>query len=117
MSPLARTIYKQLRRRVRSEPSITYGELAVALGKHSLHPRSPRLYAALGEVSNACRHEHLSYLPAIVWRADTRRPSAGCYKVAHPRASTEAARVAAWERACSRAGSDHPVSVRAMTAV
>ena len=103
MSPLAHAIYKQLLRRARSpEPSITYAELAGGLGARSLHPRSPRLHRALGELANACRHRSLPCLPALVWRADTRRPSDGYYKVAHPRAHTGAARVAAWEREHAR---------------
>jgi hypothetical protein len=99
MSPFARIIYKQLLRTARSaQPSITYGELAGALGKQAVHPRSPRLHAALGEISNACHHAHLPCLPALVWRSDTHRPSTGYYQVAHPRARTDEARVAAWER-------------------
>jgi hypothetical protein len=100
MSPLARRVYRQLLARVRRDkPSITYGELASAL---AVHPRSPHLHAALGEVSNACRHLQLPCLPAIVWRSDSRQPSDGYYKVAHPRAHTDAARIAAWEREHAR---------------
>jgi len=102
MSPLAHRIYKQLLARVRSirpTPSITYGELAHAI---DVHPRSPKLHAALGEVTNACRHARLPCLPAIVWRSDTHRPSVGYYKVAHPRAHTDDARVSAWEREHAR---------------
>ena len=96
MSPLARRIYSQLRRRVNTaQPSITYGELATEL---AIHQRSPKLHAALGEVTNACRHAALPCLPALVWRADMRRPSAGYYKAAHPRAATDAARISAWQR-------------------
>ena len=96
MSPLADRIYKQLLARVRRKnPSITYGELATAV---DIHPRSPKLHAALGEVANTCRHNQLPCLPAIVWRSNTKRPSDGYYKVAHPRAHTDEARVAAWER-------------------
>ena len=96
MSPLARRIYSQLRRRVNTaQPSITYGELARQL---EVHQRNPKLHAALGEVTNACRHAALPCLPALVWRADTRRPSAGYYKAAHPRAATDQARISAWER-------------------
>ena len=103
MSPLAKTIYKQLLRRARSnEPSITYAELARGLGARSVHPRSPAFHTALGELANACRHHQLPCLPAIVWRADTRRPSDGYYKVAHPRAHTDAARISAWEREHAR---------------
>jgi hypothetical protein len=73
-----------------------------------VHPRSPKLHAALGEVSNACRHLQLPCLPAVVWRADTHRPSTGYYKVAHPRAHTDAARVAAWEREHARVLAELP---------
>ncbi len=99
MTPLANQIYKLLRRRVRSRtPSLTYRELGANIEPDVIHPRSPKLHAALGEVSLACRHNGLPCLPAIVWRADTRRPSDGYYKVAHPRAHTDSARLAAWER-------------------
>jgi hypothetical protein len=96
MSPLANQIYKRLVSHVRrNNPSITYGELATAV---DVHPRSRTLHAALGEVTNACRHAHLPALPAIVCRADSKRPSDGYYKAAHPRAQTDDARVSAWER-------------------
>jgi hypothetical protein len=104
MSPLAIEIYKQLIKRVRSnQPSITYAELAGSLGKkHATHPRSPKLHAALGEVTQACRHSDLPALPAIVWRSSPRRPGGGYYKIAHPRAHTEEAQLAAWEREHAR---------------
>jgi hypothetical protein len=96
MSPLADQIYKLLLRHARKKaPALTYGELAA---RAHMHARSPHLHAALGEISLACRHTGLPCLPAIVWRADTKRPSDGYYKVAHPRAHTDHARVAAWER-------------------
>jgi hypothetical protein len=82
---------------------MTYAELARALDyRFSTHPRSRRLSAALSEVTRACRARGLPCLPAIVWRAGVRRPSAGYYRVAHPRAKTEATRVAAWEREHAR---------------
>jgi len=104
MSPLATAIYKQLRRRLRTDrPSLTYADLAQGLDyRHATHPRSPRLHAALGEVTEACRQAGLPCLPAIVWRADRKRPSAGYYKLAHPRATTDEARIAAWEREHAR---------------
>jgi len=96
MSPLASRVYKQLVARVhRNQASLTYGELAKAV---EVHHRSQKLHAALGEVTNACRHNALPCLPAIVWRADSNRPSDGYFKVAHPRAHTDAARISAWER-------------------
>ena len=104
MSPLATAIYRQLRRRLRrDQPSLTYAELAHSLDyRHATHPRSPRLHAALGEVTAACKEAGLPCLPALVWRADSKRPSAGYYKVAHPRATTDEARLAAWEREHAR---------------
>jgi hypothetical protein len=96
MSPIANQIYKHLLSNVRkNNDSITYAELAKAV---DVHPRSPKLHAALGEVTNACRHAHLPVLPAIVCRADSKRPSDGYYKVAHPRAHTDEARISAWQR-------------------
>ncbi len=101
MSPLARKIYRQLRKRLAAgKASITYRELASRAG--ALHPRSPAFHAALGEVANACRHSHLPVLPAIVWRSGSNRPSTGYYKVAHPRAHTDEARLAAWQREHAR---------------
>ena len=104
MSPLATAIYKQLRKRLRTEqPSVTYAELARGLDyRHSTHARSPKLHAALTEVTEACKQNGLPALPAIVCRADNGRPSSGYYRVAHPRAQTEEAQVAAWEREHAR---------------
>ena len=104
MSPLATAIYKQLRRRLRTdEPSITYRDLAQGLDyRHATHPRSPQFHAALTEVSEACKQAGLPRLPALVCAAVTKRPSAGYYKVAHPRAQTDETRVAAWERERAR---------------
>jgi hypothetical protein len=96
MSPLANRVYKHLVTNIRrNKTSVTYGELAVAV---EVHHRSPQLHAALGEVTNACRHNALPCLPAIVWRADSKRPSDGYFKAAHPRAQTDDARVSAWQR-------------------
>ncbi|CAN5716962.1 hypothetical protein BH11MYX1_BH11MYX1_22990 [soil metagenome] len=101
MSPLARKIYRQLRKRLTAgKQSITYRELAALTGDH--HPRSPAFHAALGEVANACRHTGLPVLPAIVWRSDSKRPSTGYYKVAHPRAHTDEARISAWRKEHAR---------------
>jgi hypothetical protein len=99
LSPLAAAIYKALVRRLHgSYPTLTYGELVEMLGpRHPTHLRSPVFYAALGEVSLACRARGLPCLPALVHGASSRRPGPGYYKVAHPRARTETARLAAWE--------------------
>lgn len=104
MSPLATAIYRQLRRRLRADdPSVTYRELAHGLDyRHATHPRSPRLHAALTEVTEACREAGLPCLPALVCAAATHRPSTGYYKVAHPRARTDVARVTAWRRERAR---------------
>ena len=96
MTPFATSVYKHLLRHARNkQPAITYAELAARV---QIHARSPKLHAALGEISQACRHSGLPCLPAIVWRSDTRRPSTGYYKAAHPRAPSDRARIAAWER-------------------
>ena len=104
MSPLATAIYKQLRRRLRhTPPDVTYAQLAQGLDyRHATHPRSPKLHAALTEVTKACKRAGLPCLPAIVCRADNHRPSTGYYAVAHPRAETPRAKVAAWEREHAR---------------
>src|SRR5947209_6999642 len=80
MSPLARAVYHILRQRPGlADPRVTYKELACQLRdagpafEHLTH-RSAELYAALWEVGDACRHLNLPPLPALVVRADTRRP-------------------------------------------
>jgi hypothetical protein len=108
MSPLAKKLYTQLRKRiVAGQCSITYAALAKAAG--GVHPRSPSLHAALGELTNACRHAGLPVLPAIVWKAGANRPSTGYYKVAHPRAHTDEAKRAAWEKEHARVIGDPSV--------
>ena len=100
MSPLAHEIYRQLLRDLRAgNNSITYGALAQAVSRrHPTHQRSRAFYVALGEVTEACRKSAMPCLPAIVWSAGRTRPSAGYFMVAHPRAKTDEARIAAWER-------------------
>ena len=96
MTVLAVDIYEHLLRHLRAEHhSITYGELAAKVG---VHPRSPVFHAALTEIASACRASKLPCLPAIVWRSGTHRPSTGYFTAAHPRARTDGARLAAWER-------------------
>ncbi|MGE5181996.1 MAG: hypothetical protein ACM31C_08035 [Acidobacteriota bacterium] len=102
MTTLAEQIYRRLLRRARDRrPGLTYAALAASLCP-PVHPRSPALHRALGEVSHACRHAKLACLPALVARADTHRPSTGYYRVAHPRAATDEARISAWEREHAR---------------
>lgn len=98
MITLADQIYRHLLRQARKgHPSLTYAELALRL-RPAPHVRSPAFHAALSQVTHACRHAKLPCLPALVWAASTHRPSGGYYKVAHPRAHTDAARISAWER-------------------
>ena len=98
MTPLANEIYKQLVRRVRTKsPSITYGELAeLASKKVPTHRRSAKLYAALSEVTLACRAASIPCLPAIVWRAGAGHPSDGFFDLAYPRMRGKEARLVAW---------------------
>jgi hypothetical protein len=101
LSPLAVAIYKHLVRTARaSAPAgVTYAQLATAVSAtHPTHQRSAKLHAALTEVARACRRAHLPCLTALVWRSGARRPGEGYYAVAHPRALTDEARRAAWER-------------------
>jgi hypothetical protein len=82
MSPLAAAIYDILRSRVSlREPRITYAELAEMLRDTSeefeyVHHRNRQLYLALVEVGRECRRLKRPPLPALVVRADTRRPGA-----------------------------------------
>lgn len=100
MTPLAHEIYRQLLRHLRAgKSSITYAELATAVSKkHPTHQRSAAFYAALGEVTSACRAQSLPCLPAIVWSSSDAQPGVGYFKVAHPRAKTEKSQLDAWER-------------------
>ncbi len=101
MSPLTQKLYRLLRKRLLAgQHSLTYRQLAELAG--DIHPRSPAFHAALGELTNACRHTGLPVLAALVWRSDTQRPSTGYYRVAHPRAHSDRARIAAWEREHAR---------------
>jgi hypothetical protein len=102
LSPLARAVYRILRQRVGlTDPRITYKELACLLRdgddafEHLTH-RSRELYAVLWEVGDACRHLGLPPLPALVVRADTRRPG-DAYFAGGPFAH-RGERTAAWQR-------------------
>lgn len=102
MSPLAVAVYEFLRVRTGlPDPRITYGELAAQLREQSadfefVTPRSPALYAALNEIGELCRQLRLPCLPALVVRADTRRPGEGYHDADSPRCRGE--RIAAWQR-------------------
>src|SRR4051812_19932075 len=101
MSPMAESVYTILRSRIRlPDPRITYAELAAQLRDQSddfefITHRSQALYAALTEVGAECRRLELPSLPALVVRADTRRPGDAYY------AGTgvfKGEQVAAWRR-------------------
>jgi hypothetical protein len=86
MTPLAKAVYKILRRRASlEEPRISYAELAARLREASedfahVNHRSRQLYAALGEIGALCRRLRLPPLPALVVRADTRRPGSAYFE-------------------------------------
>jgi hypothetical protein len=86
MSPIAEAVYEILRRRTSlEEPRITYAQLAAGLRKKSkafaaVNHRSRAMYAALTEVGNECRRLGLPPLPALVVRADTRRPGSAYFE-------------------------------------
>jgi hypothetical protein len=85
MSPLAEAVYEILRRRASlDEPRISYADLAAQLRSISkdfvsIYHRSRSLYASLVEVGQECRRLGLPPLPALVVRADTRRPGAAYF--------------------------------------
>jgi hypothetical protein len=102
VSPLAKTAYRILRLRTRlPEPRITYAELARTLQETSeafanITHRSQELYAALDEVGQECQRLQLPPLPALVVRADTKRPGAGYHADSARTALTRGESVAAW---------------------
>ncbi len=104
MSPIAEAIYTILRaRRSQPDPRITYAELAEQLRDVSdefehIYHRSRELYAALGEVGRECRRLGLPPLPALVVRADTRRPGAAYFTGKRFAGMFADDRVAAWQR-------------------
>ena len=98
MTALAIEIYKQLRRTIQTQHSITYGELAKLVSKKfPTHHRSPAFHKALTELTVTCRETGMPCIAAVVWSSSTNRPSEGYYKAAHPRAKTDSARQTAWE--------------------
>jgi hypothetical protein len=104
MSPLAEAVYELLRVRTSLEdPRLSYAELAEQLRAASddfefIHHRSRLLYAALNEVGHACRRLRLPPLPALVVRADTRRPGEAYYECKSSGFISQGDKIAAWRR-------------------
>jgi hypothetical protein len=102
VSPLAEAVYGILRLRPSlPEPRITYAELARALQDTeesfaTISHRSRELYAALDEIGQECRRLDLPPLPALVVRADTKRPGAAYHGGRSQAAVPTAELVAAW---------------------
>jgi len=100
MSPLAGAIYRILRARLsEADPRISYAELGRTLREtderfETINHRSRELYAALMEVGEKCRGLELPPLPALVVRADTRRPGDAYYAARGFRGE----KIAAWQR-------------------
>ncbi len=86
MSPLATAVYTILRARLKlADPRITYGELASELRNQSdefenITARHRDLYASLWEIGRECRRLKIPPLPALVVRADSRRPGDAYYE-------------------------------------
>ena len=104
MSPLGAAVYDVLRARTRlPDPRITYAELAETLRDTAeefeyVHHRNRQLYVALGEVGNECSRLKRPPLPALVVRADTRRPGAAYYAGTCSGVVYKGEQVAAWRR-------------------
>jgi hypothetical protein len=104
MSPLAEAVYEVLRAQPgRPDPRITYAELAETLREtstefeHITH-RSRQLYAALGEVAQACGRLGLPSLAALVVRADSRRPGEAYHQGRTPPLRFKGEKIAAWRQ-------------------
>ena len=104
LSSLAREVYQILGQRASlSEPRITYAELAAQLRMiddafEFINHRSQQLYAALGEVGRECRRLGLPSLPALVVRADTKRPGAAYFEGKCSRQAYRGERINAWRK-------------------
>jgi hypothetical protein len=104
MSPLADIIYDILRLRTSLEdPRITYAELAEQVREADeefeyVHHRNRQLYVALSEVGAECRRRKLPPLPALVVRADTRRPGDAYYEGKCGGMGYRGERIAAWRQ-------------------
>ena len=104
MSPLAEVIYDILRcRTAQEDPRITYAELAEQIRDAGeefeyVHHRNRQLYVALAEVGTECRRLKLPPLPALVVRADTRRPGEAYYEGGCSGIVYRGDKIAAWRR-------------------
>ena len=104
MSSLADAVYEVLRRQAAlPEPRITYKRLAQQLQELSeefetVNQRSQRLYAALCEVGDACRRLKLPSLPALVVRADTKRPGDAYFAGSCGGSVYKGEKISAWRR-------------------
>ena len=83
------------------DPRVTYRDLAEQLRDtddefEHVHHRTQPLYAALAEVGAECRRLKLPPLPALVVRADTRRPGAAYYEGKCTGRVTRGDQIAAW---------------------
>jgi hypothetical protein len=102
MSPLAEAVYELLRLRTgMPDPRITYGALArdlrdVSDAFETVTHRSRELYVSLDEIGQECRRLGLPPLPALVVRADIKRPGAAYYVPAAPDAVRRGEPIAAW---------------------
>jgi hypothetical protein len=102
MSPLAEAVYELLRLRTGlPDPRITYGALArdlrdVSDAFETITHRSRELYVSLDEIGQECRRLGLPPLPALVVRADNKRPGAAYYVPASPDAVRRGEPIAAW---------------------
>jgi hypothetical protein len=104
VTALAEIIYDILRQRTAlADPRITYAELAAQVRDAGdefeyVHHRNRQLYLALAEVGAECRRLELPPLPALVVRADTRRPGEAYYEGTCTGIVYRGERVAAWRR-------------------
>ena len=104
MTPLAEIIYGILRGRTsRDDPRITYAELAEQVRDAGdefewVHHRNRQLYVALAEVGAECQRLKLPPLPALVVRADTRRPGDAYYEGGCSGVVYRGEKIAGWRR-------------------
>jgi hypothetical protein len=101
---LAEIIYDILRLRTsQDDPRITYAELAEQIRDAGddfeyVHHRNRQLYLALAEVGAECLRLKLPPLPALVVRADTRRPGEAYYAGRCTGGVYRGERIAGWRK-------------------